>query len=226
MSAIHIKICGITNISDALAAVEAGASYLGFIFVAKSPRSVLPQTAGTIIQAVKKQHPHVQCVGVFQNHSQADIQNVLHVASLDLIQLHGDESLAFCEQLTLPVMKVMTIVPEESNAIATDFVEALMNPANNVKALLLDLPKEQTSASVMRAQALPVSIQLLLKTQRCFLAGGFMATNIQEALSGIHPYGVDVASGVEESPGQKSIEKMRAFCQAVHMISTELQETL
>ncbi|WP_373531521.1 N-(5'-phosphoribosyl)anthranilate isomerase [Vampirovibrio sp.] len=214
-----VKICGITNVSDAMAAIQAGADWLGFIFVPDTPRFITVETAQAILQAVRSQSPPTQCVGVFQNASAETIQAHWAALGLDQIQLHGDETPAFCEQLPAPVIKTLLLQPHLSFSNLSTTAMAYLQ-ANNVKTLLLDLPK---NSAVKAVGSLPdaVGLRSFLSTFPSLLAGGVTADNLQSVLEQFQPVGVDVASGVEQAPGQKDVEKMNRFCQIIQNFKSQ-----
>lgn len=208
-----LKICGITNAKDATAAVEAGADYLGLIFVPNTPRFISVEAAQSIVNLVRGEKPSAQIIGVFQNATEATIQRHVSALSLDGVQLHGQESPEFCAQISVPIIKTLLIHPDCDFAALMEQVNAYL-AVPNVKTLLLDLPKGSAVKTVLD---LPESERFreFLVNFPCWLAGGLNPDNIEQALSNFQPKGVDVASGVEQSVGQKDLGKVAAFCQVV-----------
>lgn len=213
MTVPTLKICGITNAKDAIAAIDAGADYLGLIFVPDTPRFISVEAAQFIVKSVRVMKPSTQMIGVFQNATEETIQNHVSALSLDGVQLHGQESPEFCSRISASVIKTLLIHPD------CDFA-ALMEQANayltilNVKTLLLDLPKGSAVKTVFDLPE-PERFRKFLADVPCWLAGGLNPDNIDQALSAFQPKGVDVASGVEQSAGRKDLGKMAAFGQAV-----------
>lgn len=199
-----IKICGLTNIPDALAAVSLGANALGFIF-APSPRQVSPEMALSIC---KELPPYIWKVGVFVN---ADLKEVIQIANfcgLTTLQFHGDESPEYCAQAPLPVIKTIRIKGVES-------LPAIKNYASS----LLLLEGYHPTLAGGTGQTFPWELVLGIKDKINFiLAGGLNPENIAQAISMVHPWGVDVSSGVEEWPGKKDKNKMAYFIKEVRRI--------
>ncbi|MCF6174944.1 MAG: phosphoribosylanthranilate isomerase [Victivallaceae bacterium] len=193
---MKIKICGITNLADAQAAVAAGADYLGFIFYQKSPRSVTLKKAVEII--IKLKTP-VKKVGVFVNASSAEINNTAFLCGLDIIQLHGDEPAALAEQLgSERVWKAFHITSEEDIARAAKYPAA---------AIVVDT----ATAGLRGGTGKPCDWQLAAQAAQSFttiLAGGINPQNVQEAIETVKPFAIDTASGVEASPGIKDHKKI------------------
>jgi phosphoribosylanthranilate isomerase len=196
---VHVKICGITNLEDAQAAVDAGADALGFVFYPPSPRYVTPERAEQIIQ---KLPPFVTTVGLFVDVALAMVNDMAARCGLDRIQLHGGETPEFCRQVKRPVIKAFRIKNAESLAPV---------PGYKVSAYLLDTYVEGalpggTGASFsweLAARAKPYGPVIL--------AGGLTPEIVEVAIAQIRPYGVDVSTGVERAPGIKDYQKVRQF---------------
>ncbi len=204
---MKVKICGITNLEDAQAAIEAGADLLGFNFYAKSPRYVEPEAARAIVSEIRSNDRCPVLVGVFVNALVAEIQVTLSTVRLDLAQLHGDEPATLIKQLHGQGFKALRLTsPEEAEVTSDRF--AGYGP--NAPALLVDAYRKDQyggtghtvdwSIATRLAQAYPI-----------LLAGGLTPDNVGEAIEQVRPWGVDVASGVEASPRKKDVEKMQAF---------------
>lgn len=205
-----IKICGITNIEDALCAKENGADLLGFIFYSKSPRYIMPQFAKEIIAKVKKCNKPL-CVGVFVNESFYTIEKIVNECGLDIVQLHGNESIEFCkelrEKLGVKVMKVFKIKDESSLNELNNF----KNIANYFLCDTYSPNKEGGTGETFNYD----HIKNYLKDNKIILAGGLNPDNISEILKLVKPYGVDVSSGVELSAGKKDHQKIKDFIRIV-----------
>jgi len=201
---IKVKICGITNPTDALAAIESGADALGFVFYPPSPRYIHPQILQDWIQELP---PFVSKVGVFVDEDANLIEAICDSCQLDLIQLQGKESPLFCQHLKRPVIKAFSLKREEDLVS----LKAYRNP--QIKALLLDsFGKERPGGT-----GITCDWSLARKAKeygRIILAGGLNPNNVQAAIAEARPYAVDVSSGVELSPGKKDRVKMRDFIQA------------
>jgi len=203
---IKIKICGITNAQDAEAAVTAGADALGFVFYAQSPRCIEPSVAKRIIAQLP---PFVLAVGVFVNHARDTIRDVFDECGLAFAQLHGDETPNFCESLGRPVLRALRLRDRGTLLALAEYkgrmgVRGFVVDGFSTEAYGGTGQTVDWSLAREAAQAAPI-----------LLAGGLTPSNVQEAIRQVQPYGVDVSSGVEEGPGQKNHEKIRAFTQAV-----------
>ncbi|MCL9658815.1 phosphoribosylanthranilate isomerase [Pseudomonas protegens] len=203
MSAVRSKICGITRIEDALAAVAAGADAIGLVFYAKSPRAVSVQQARAIIAALP---PFVTTVGLFVNASRCELGEILDAVPLDLLQFHGDESAADCEGYHRPYIKALRVK-------AGDDVAAACLAYPRASGILLDTYVEGVPGGTGEAFDWSLVPQGLSKP--IILAGGLSAQNVAEAITRVRPYAVDVSGGVEQSKGIKDPAKIQAFMQAV-----------
>ncbi|MGB8647010.1 MAG: phosphoribosylanthranilate isomerase [Anaerolineae bacterium] len=203
-----IKICGITNQTDALVAAEAGADLLGFVFYAKSPRRVLPERAREIIAEVRQAYPHISAVGVFVNETVKNVRALIEQCGLDHVQLHGDESPEMVQALHPFAYKALRphdmdqacVQLEQYCKVAADRAPALLVDAFNPKLFGGTGERADWQIARMMAGELPI-----------LLAGGLTAENIAEAIAAVQPYGVDVSSGVEQAPGVKDHNKVRHF---------------
>ena len=197
-----IKICGITNIEDALFAAEAGADALGFVFYEKSPRYVSSETVKKIISMLP---PFVTTVGLFVNAGGEAIETTVRLSGINVIQLHGDETPEECSFAPHPVIKAVRVKDAGSLAGVEKYP---------VSALLLDAWNDQqyggTGESFNWQLARNLTGQLPI-----VLAGGLNPDNVAEAIRVVAPYAVDVSSGVEKSPGEKDHDKIRKFIQQV-----------
>jgi phosphoribosylanthranilate isomerase len=197
---VKVKICGITNLEDALAAVDYGADALGFVF-ARSPRQV---TAEIVKDIVEKLPPFVCKVGVFVNSELALVKETMSHCNLDLAQLHGDEGPEYCAALFPKVIKVFSSnsMPSQTEAIRY-----------KVAAYMLDIGK----GAVFNESEQKKLWQLAHRFGDygpVILAGGLTPDNVGRAINIARPYAVDVSSGVESEPGRKDHDKMRAFLMA------------
>jgi phosphoribosylanthranilate isomerase len=202
---IQVKICGITNKEDALAALEAGADALGFIFYPGSKRFIKPDVAGNIIRQLP---PFITPVGVFVNNYPADIELACRVSGIGMVQLSGDEQPTALTGITLPVIKTLHI-GETFQVDKFDF------DAYGKVHFLLD------SAGSWGGSGKTANWQICMEIAKKFkviLAGGLTPDNVAEAIRRVLPAAVDVSSGVEKAPGIKDHEKLQAFISTVKKI--------
>jgi phosphoribosylanthranilate isomerase len=213
-----VKICGMTNLEDALTAVEAGADAVGFVFHPESPRNIQPSTAADI---VSKLPPETEKVGVFVGDRVGGVETkrrIAHQARLTAIQAYNYTSIRSLVELQSVTEKVFIAWPAERvvNGRLGGF-RWRSEARNKVSAILLDSGTRKVPGGTGRPFDWEKTASVLssLKEFRFIIAGGLNAENIGEALSVLHPWGVDVVSGVEASPGKKDPEKVRAFVKAV-----------
>jgi phosphoribosylanthranilate isomerase len=201
----RVKVCGITNLEDALAAVEAGADMLGFNFYARSPRCVSPAEARKIIEGLPG---GVSCVGVFVNEPEpADVERIAREAGLDAVQLHGDETPEYCQSLRgLTTIKALRVGADYHVESAAPY---------GTDAVLLDAYVAGERGGTGHTFDWALAALTRERVPRLFLAGGLTPDNVAAALAAVRPYAVDVCSGVETAPGRKSPELMRRFVKAV-----------
>ena len=200
---VRSKICGITRVEDALAAVAAGADAIGLVFYARSPRAVSVEQAAAIVEALP---PFVTSVGLFVNMPRDQIQALLQRVPLDLLQFHGDESPADCEGYGRPYIKALRVRSGEDLSVT-------MAPYAGARGILLDTFVEGVPGGTGAAFDWSLVPQGVAKP--IILAGGLEASNVAAAIRQVRPYAVDVSGGVEASKGIKDANKIRAFVQAV-----------
>ena len=213
-----IKICGIKTLNDAVAAIDAGADYLGFNFYPKSVRFIEKDICEEITSALKQKYPHIKLVGVFVNSAVEDVKDILETCSLDLAQLHGDETPEMLEALDGKAFKAFRGVVD----VETDTLSGTRNRmiANGEPAFLVDAAvKDLYGGSGVTADWNGAAE--LAKKYPLLLAGGLTPENVAEAVGRVKPWGVDVASGVESAPGEKDARKMKAFVRAVRSVSSD-----
>lgn len=201
---MHVKICGVTTIDDALAAVDLGASAIGINFVPSSPRHLDITRARAIADAVHARNAKVQVVGVVADRSLEDLRVLVDGAGLDCLQLHGDETPADLVPLLPHAYKAVRI------ANAADAAHAATFPGDHI---LVDAKVEGALGGTGATFDWSL-VESLAKAKKLTLAGGLTPANVENAVRAVRPYCVDVASGVESSPGVKDHEKMRAFIEA------------
>lgn len=197
-----VKICGITNETDALAAAEAGADALGFMFYEPSPRHVSLQVAAKIARQLP---PFLIKVGVFVNAPEDMVLRAIGECGLNIVQFHGDETPDYCQLFPVMTIKAFRIRDTESLKSLPDY---------KTDAWLLDA----YVADKLGGTGAQFNWDLAIEGQKLgrpiFLAGGLTPENVGEAVRKVRPYAVDVSSGVEASPGKKDHAKVRAFIQA------------
>ncbi|HEU5320687.1 MAG TPA: phosphoribosylanthranilate isomerase [Methylomirabilota bacterium] len=213
---VRVKICGITNLADALAAAEAGADALGFIFVEHTPRFVRPEQVAPIVRALP---PFVTPVGVFWDHAAGHVKAVAEACGLRVLQFHGDEKPEDLDGHALPVIKTVKLPPAGTVAGLPEYSTGkdlkLIRPyVGRAAAILLDSEARWSDGERRR----PVEWQLasMLKVGRCpvILSGGLTPDNVADAIAAVAPWGVDVNSGVEARPGRKDLDLVRRFVDA------------
>ena len=199
---VKVKICGMTNLKDVKVAVDGGVDAVGFIFYKKSPRSVIMQAVREIVLELP---PFVDSVGVFVNETAEQINKIADHCKLDRVQLHGDESPAFCKKIRRRVIKAIRVKDIQSLKKLSDYP---------VSSFLLDTFSEDQYGGTGKVfdwnLAYPAK-----KYGPIILAGGLTPINVHQAIQRIQPYGVDVCSGVESQPGIKDHKKMKAFLKNV-----------
>lgn len=197
--AVRVKICGITQLEDALFAVNAGADALGFVFYDKSPRHVSAAQAAAICRVLP---PFVTCVGLFVDASAEFVQSVLHTVPLDLLQFHGDETAAYCAQFGKAYLKAVRVTAA-TNLLkyAADFAAA--------SGLLLDAYVAGVPGGTGEAfdwKLIPENFP-----KPVVLSGGLTPVNVADAIKHTRPWAVDVSSGVESAKGIKDLHKIAQF---------------
>ncbi len=203
--AFSIKICGVTNASDAAAAIELGADAIGLNFYAKSLRSITPVKASVI----RTTAPRAIYVGVFVNASVNEINEIASQVQLDYVQLHGDESPEICDQIESKVIRVVRV---SNNDFISAQTELELWSGTPVAAILLDAASGQQYGGTgkrldwSKVNSLNVDVPMIL-------AGGLDCDNVTQAIQVARPHGVDVASGVEKFPGSKDTVLMQKFIQ-------------
>jgi phosphoribosylanthranilate isomerase len=199
---VKVKICGITNLADGMAAVEAGADMLGFVFCERSPRGITPQAASGIIRDLS---PFTVKAGVFVDAPEEEVFEAIRLCGLNLLQFHGDETPAYCLQFGVLSMKAFRVRDAESLRALADY------PTH---AWLLDAYTPGKPGGTGETFDWDLAVEARGRGRPIFLAGGLTPENVAAAVQRVRPFGVDVSSGVEASPGKKDHAKVRAFIQA------------
>jgi phosphoribosylanthranilate isomerase len=200
---VKVKICGLTNVEDALAAVAAGADYLGFVLWERSPRHVTVETAREIARQLP---PATMRVGVFVDATVEQVMFPLRICDFAALQFHGQESPAYCQQFGVMTIKAFRIRDAAS-------LSALS--AYDTDAFLLDSQVEGRPGGTGETFDWPLAAQAKKFNKPIFLAGGLTPQNVGAAVRAVQPFAVDVSTGVEISPGKKDHQKMRDFVAAV-----------
>jgi len=206
---VKVKICGITNLEDALKAVEYGADALGFVFYKGSPRYIDPLKASEIIRALP---PFISAVGVFVNEDPLEILRISTLTGIDTIQLHGDER---PESIVYPKKIIKAIRVRELNDLAP--LEGFLSASSKVHAFLLDTYTPEAYGGTGQIFNWDIASEAK-KYGRIILAGGLNPDNIEKAIRWVHPYGVDVSGGVEKEKGIKDHKKLKAFIEIAKSI--------
>ncbi len=203
-----VKICGITNLDDALAAVDAGADALGFNFYKPSPRYVAPDVAREIVSRLPTT---ILTVGVFVNEqSPQSVEDLARRASVTAIQLHGDESPDYCRAIeNRYVIKALAAGADFDMQSALDYA---------VDAILLDAKHHTLRGGTGRVFDWSIAIEARRTIPKLYLAGGLGIENIEDAINFVDPFAVDACSALEETPGKKNHERMRAFVRAIRSV--------
>lgn len=221
---VWVKICGITTVEDAQAAVDAGADMLGFNFYSRSPRFIEPKAAAEIVSHVRSQSQaaarEVSVIGVFVNESIDEVLRIADEAGLNGIQLHGEETAEFCQRLkeSSPERFVIKAVrPQDGFSIE-------MLSSYRADAVMIDAFDPNVRGGTGQTADWKIASEAVKKLPRVFLAGGLSPKNIAEAIAAVRPYGVDACSSLETSPGRKSAKRMREFVDAVR--ASKLQDVM
>jgi phosphoribosylanthranilate isomerase len=211
-SQVKVKVCGITDPADALAAVELGADYLGLNFYRASPRYVAPGRALAIAEAVRGSSRRVQLMGVFVNATRAEVESIDESVGLDLLQFHGDEEPGF-------------VAPFAGRAIKAFRTGGLPGPDelaawDAVWGILIDAPHGTLYGGTGAAWDYG-RVAAIASGRRLFLAGGLGPDNARQAVASVRPYAIDVCSRVESRPGNKDLELLRRLFQEVRHGETQ-----
>ncbi len=201
---IFVKICGITRLEDAIAAADLGARALGFNFYKKSKRYIQPEKAVEIIEQLPG---HILKVGLFVNSPENEIENINSRLELDLLQFHGDETPDFCEKWADKVIRAFRIENENQLELIEKYPFARM--------IIIDAAITGQYGGTGELSDWDIAVKAKKYGIPLLLAGGLTPENVSEAIQKVKPFGVDVAGGVESSPGIKNREKIRAFMHSV-----------
>jgi phosphoribosylanthranilate isomerase len=199
-STVRIKVCGITNLEDALLAVEAGADALGFNFYYKSPRFITPTCAHSIVECLPER---IMTVGVFVNERPETVARIANEVGLSGLQFHGDETPEYCGAFEGRFrIKALRVDEEFAPESAAEYP---------VDAILLDAFDRRARGGTGRVFDWRLARRTREFVPKLFLAGGLSPSNIEEAIAAVEPYGVDACSGLESKPGRKDGALVRDF---------------
>ena len=204
---VRVKVCGITNLEDALCAVESGADAVGFIMFKGSKRYISPKEVRKI---TKNLPPFITKVGVFVNEDRASVLEILSYANLDFAQLHGDETVDYCKYIGKErVIKVFRLKSNEE-------IEKIKEFESVCRAVLLDTYSEKAYGGTGKS----FDWRIALKAKESvsvplILSGGLNLNNVKEAVDFVKPFAVDVCSGVESEPGKKNHSLLKDFIRTV-----------
>ncbi|HET9466890.1 MAG TPA: phosphoribosylanthranilate isomerase [Vicinamibacterales bacterium] len=223
MNKLFVKICGITRAQDAELAAGLGANALGFVFWPGSPRYISPEAAAAIAANVP---PNVLKVGVFVDQPAEEVARIMEEVGLDVAQLHGHESPAYCRELTVRLKADPTEGSEVrvGSAFRRTVIKAIAMSGNgsvNIAdfdpdiVLLVDAHDPAKFGGTGKTVNWDAAREIAA-ARRTILAGGLNAANVKLAVRSVRPYGVDVSSGVESAPGVKDPNRLRAFFEALH----------
>ena len=212
---IRVKVCGITNAADARVAVDAGADALGFIFVEGTPRFVTPEQVAPIVRRLP---PFVTPVGVFWDHPAGHVKAVAEACGLRALQFHGDEKPEDLAGYALPVIKTVKMEPASTleglpEYRTRDSWQALQY-RQVASAILLDSTARWSEGETREPLEWRLAQRIVSShghAMAVILSGGLTPDNVARAVGVVRPYGVDVNSGVEASPGRKDPDKVRRF---------------
>ncbi len=202
-----VKICGLTNLEDARFASGAMADYLGFIFYRKSPRYIEPGEAGAIINWLEGPDK----VGVFVNQPLDEVNQIAKQTGLDYVQLHGNESVEYCQLIDKPIIKVIHITGETTHETLKEQVALYSDVASYY---LFDSKIGEQWGGTGKTFDWSI-LKEIERVHPFFLSGGINPQNVKQAIETVNPFAIDVSSGVEEKPGLKDFEKIEQLMEAI-----------
>lgn len=209
-----VKICGITTLADARFCAGAGADYLGFIQHLPSPRYITPERVNEISKWLRGP----KTVGVFVNVDAQTVSQSLETAGFDLIQLHGDESPAYCRRMIRPVIKAFAVRPKDTARSLSRILDAYKDC---VETFLLDTWHLELAGGTGTSFDWSVARELATDYP-VILAGGLNPDNVQNAIGTVSPWGIDLSSGLEDSPGHKNLDLVADLFQLISEVNLEL----
>jgi phosphoribosylanthranilate isomerase len=211
LSKTWIKICGITQHSDALAACELGADAIGLVFYPPSSRAISVNQIEGIVRDLPKQ---VTVVALFVDPTVEEVNQVIATGMIDLLQFHGEETPAYCQSFGLPTMKAFRVGKDPN-------LQKSIGLYRESELVLLDAYEKDAPGGTGKLFDWDVAIKIAQSEEiKLVLAGGLNPDNVQEAVICVGPFGVDVSSGVESSPGKKDIALIKKFIEGVRSVSS------
>jgi phosphoribosylanthranilate isomerase len=208
---VLVKVCGITNLDDALAAADGGADALGFNFYSRSQRYIAPEAAQAIIDRLLPDYPKLLTVGVFVNESLDAIKKIAALTGVSALQLHGNETPEYCKALkTYYLIKVFSAGNKFAPQTVLDY---------DVWAIMLDAFDNEAFGGTGKLSDWAVARETRELFPKLFLAGGLSPENVAAAINEVNPYAVDACSRLESAPGRKDHTRLRAFVAAVRAAS-------
>lgn len=209
---VAVKICGVTNVPDAVACAAAGADMLGLNFSPRSRRCLEIDAAQEIVRAVRSSFPQTKLVGVFLDQEAALVESIAAKLALDAVQLHGAETPEYAREIETPfVIKALRVSGALPETTGYEFCDAIL------------LDSWSAAAPGGTGETFPWAFAAALRpmVNRLILAGGLTSENVAAAIREVRPFAVDVCSGVESAPGRKDEGKVRAFLEAVQACNHE-----
>ena len=203
-----VKICGIRDKAQAIAAIEAGADFIGLVF-AQSKRQITPSQAKEIVDAAKQANDTIQTVGVFVNAPANEVNRIADDCDLDMVQLSGDESWQYARQIQRPVIKAIRVQKQSENDIIKTIVSGADTFLDNAHIALLDTHIESQYGGTGKTFDWGLA-QTISAKYPIIVAGGLTPENVRQAIEKMNPWGVDVSSGVE-TDGVKDVAKIKKF---------------
>ena len=208
---VLVKVCGITNLDDALAAADGGADALGFNFYSRSPRYIAPEAAQAIIDRLLPNYPRLLTVGVFVNETLDAIKKIAALTGVSALQLHGDETPEYCKALkAYYLIKVFSAGNKFAPQTVLDY---------DVRAIMFDAFDKEAFGGTGKPSDWAVARETRELFPKLFLAGGLSPENVAAAINEVNPYAVDACSRLESAPGRKDHTRLRAFVAAVRAAS-------
>jgi phosphoribosylanthranilate isomerase len=209
----RVKICGLSRTEDALAAAEAGADFLGFIF-APSRRQIAPEAASQIIAAVRNSGQHPETVGVFVNEKPGIVNDIAARLRLDRVQLSGDEDREYCREIEKPVIKVIHVTDDATGTKILSEMRKVFDKLDNEDCrYLLDTGQVNSYGGTGKPFDWRIAGEVCAEF-KVIIAGGLNPDNVRDLIAEVNPWGVDVSSGVETN-GRKDIDRIKEFIRVV-----------